>query len=406
MASIRLKAIKDINNCSFYIPDYQRGYRWGKEQVTDLLDDLKEFYEDRYRNNKVSKEIYCLQPLVVKENGSKWDVIDGQQRLTTIFIILSCLANEQPYSIEYQTREKSKDFLEGLANDTTEEYKGNADFYHMHFAYETVKEWQANNAVDITDFSKMINERVNFIWYELDGNEDPIKVFTRLNIGKIGLTESELIKALFLNRNNFTSSTQEKEKLLTLVEIAAEWDKIEYRLQDDRFWLFFHENDYDRPTRIDFILDLIRKMNTNANGYNDKMYPTFTYFYEVIEGAPNKQTKISALWKQIYGIYSTIEEWYNDEELYHFIGYLSCFKGNDSTESMIQKHLSIYQNNNKPSFISDLKEKIKKICKNIRDLDFIYEESEEGKKTGRAKPKPIRCCFCITCKRLSTRMRA
>jgi len=387
MASIELKTIENLKKQNFYIPDYQRGYRWGKEQVTDLIDDLKEFFSDRYLQNKSGQEIYCIQPLVVKEDtkNSRWDVIDGQQRLTTIFIILSCLSNDQPYSIEYQTREKSNDFLKNLANDITEDYKKNADFYHMHFAYETVKSWKESNTIDNNDFSKMIKERVNFIWYELGENEDPIKVFTRLNIGKISLTESELIKALFLNRNNFNSSTKEKEKLLTLVEIAGEWDKIEYRLQDDRFWLFFHETDYARPTRIDFILELIRKMDSNANNNNDKMYPTFAYYYDIIKKATDKQTTISELWKKIYGIFATIEEWYNDEVLYHYIGYLSCFKGKKTTELLIKEYLEKYQNNNKPSFVDDLKSKIKDLCKNIRNLDFVYEEPEEGKKSGTSK---------------------
>lgn len=70
----------------FYVPNYQRGYRWKESQVQQLLNDIKEF--DYEKNNE--KKFYCLQPLVVtedKENG--WVVIDGQQRLTTLFIILT-----------------------------------------------------------------------------------------------------------------------------------------------------------------------------------------------------------------------------------------------------------------------------------------------------------------------------
>lgn len=72
----------------FYVPNYQRGYRWKESQVQQLLNDIKEF--DYEKNNE--KKFYCLQPLVVtedKENG--WVVIDGQQRLTTLFIILTCI---------------------------------------------------------------------------------------------------------------------------------------------------------------------------------------------------------------------------------------------------------------------------------------------------------------------------
>ena len=88
-------------------------------------------------------------------------------------------------------------------------------------------------------------------------------MFTRLNIGKISLTNAELIKALFLNRSNFNMGDDGYIQLRQR-EIASEWDNIEYALQDDEFWLFLHnlkEKGYDRPTRIDFIFDLICKQN-------------------------------------------------------------------------------------------------------------------------------------------------
>ena len=84
----------------FSIPSYQRGYRWESRidkndqnvrQVDDLLNDLTHFVE----TNANVKANYYLQPLMVKpryENGSLlWDVLDGQQRLTTMLLILKCL---------------------------------------------------------------------------------------------------------------------------------------------------------------------------------------------------------------------------------------------------------------------------------------------------------------------------
>ena len=63
----------------FYIPSYQRGYRWTITQVTDLLEDIFEFSQ---KKEKAKDEFYCLQPVVVKPQNQKWEVIDGQQRLT------------------------------------------------------------------------------------------------------------------------------------------------------------------------------------------------------------------------------------------------------------------------------------------------------------------------------------
>lgn len=78
---ISLKPVKELFGMNFFIPDYQRGYRWGTKQVEDLLRDLEEFYESICEAES-SKIIYCLQPLVVMEKDNKYIVIDGQHART------------------------------------------------------------------------------------------------------------------------------------------------------------------------------------------------------------------------------------------------------------------------------------------------------------------------------------
>ena len=103
-------------------------------------------------------------------------------------------------------------------------------------------------------YKKLLLDKVQFIWYETD--EDPIKVFTRLNIGKIGLTNSELIKALILSQSNF-----DEKSVIRQNEIANEWNDIEQSLQNDEFWYFIHEKDYNKPTRIDFLFDVLCELD-------------------------------------------------------------------------------------------------------------------------------------------------
>lgn len=77
----------------YIIPSYQRPYAWGEEQVKELFDDLLTFYKDK----KNASESYFLGSIVlIKENAQlkKSEVIDGQQRLTTLTIILSLLASK------------------------------------------------------------------------------------------------------------------------------------------------------------------------------------------------------------------------------------------------------------------------------------------------------------------------
>ena len=85
---------------SFNIPSYQRGYRWEKENVEALLNDVQEFAT---KTKKGEGEFYCLQPVVVRVNKqlseertiaegnpvTVYDLLDGQQRLTTLWLILN-----------------------------------------------------------------------------------------------------------------------------------------------------------------------------------------------------------------------------------------------------------------------------------------------------------------------------
>ena len=252
--TIKETAVGKLLGMNFFIPGYQRGYRWTEQQVNDLLNDINEF-------EPKNGSWYCLQPLVVMKKDEKWEVIDGQQRLTTIYLILACLGVTDKYTIEYETRKGSKGFLENISEKAEDEAKGNIDFFYMHKAYETIEKFfdkKKNQEHFQEGFKDKLLNNVKFIWYEIDEGENPVTVFTRLNMGKIPLTNAELIKALFLNRSNFGAGEEKNETLrLRQQEIASEWDTIEYTLQNDEFWLFLNQPGDNRPTRIDFIFDLI-----------------------------------------------------------------------------------------------------------------------------------------------------
>lgn len=218
--NLRLKNIYELLGENFYIPAYQRGYRWTETQVKELLDDIWDFSKP----SEVEKSaFYCLQPIVVVKRDNSWELVDGQQRLTTLYIILHYLEKEhlrrtfdeayrKPlYSIAYETRADSEKFLKDIqpANETD-----NIDFYHIARAYEVVTEWFAekdfneNNQLLATLLAKPDSgQSVKVIWYDLsdecEDNDYAIEVFSRINIGKIPLTNSELVKALFLQRSHF-----------------------------------------------------------------------------------------------------------------------------------------------------------------------------------------------------------
>ncbi len=396
---IELKSVGELLGMSFNIPNYQRGYRWTEQQVKDLLNDIWEFH----KKEKSETEFYCLQPLVVKRRGineeeilnkikeaedingvknildslkGSWDVIDGQQRLTTIFIILSVLDEKEKYTLKYETREKSKEFLDNINKEEEQNSKNNIDFFHIYQAKEVAKNWFKENKKAIKD--TLLN-KVKFIWYETV-EEDPIKVFTRLNIGKIPLTNSELIKALLLNSSNFKSENPNHLRLKQQ-EIASEWDNIEYTLQNDEFWLFLHSPNYDKPTRIDFIFDLIvKKDSLGLENYKDIIgtdnYRTFRYFNLFL--SEKSEEKITQCWSEVKKYFQTFQEWFNDLEMYHYVGFLI-----DQGQTIN----GVYKlwKNNKKEFLESLKGKINEKIGEVK-LDQVYEIKNNPPKT---KCKPI-----------------
>ena len=324
---LMLKPINDLLDKKFYIPAYQRGYRWTKRQVTDLLDDIKEFQQQVENSPNAKDKFYCLQPIVVKKHGDEWEIVDGQQRLTTIHIILTCLKEILPlvgksrYEISYETRKGSSDFLANINEDQAED---NIDFFHIVEAKKAVDEWfedKGNYRIQL--IQTLLNEddsgkNVKVIWYELGELENATEVFTRLNMGKIPLVNAELVKALFLKSSHFVANGDEVIKLQQL-KISQEWDSIEKSLQDDAFW-YFLSNRKTKTNRIEFILNLRASALHNGNGIldNDK-FKTFLQFNHILT---QNDADVSQQWLEIKRTFMTLSEWFSDRTLFHLIGYL------------------------------------------------------------------------------------
>lgn len=359
------KTVGDIVG-KFFIPSYQRGYRWGKEQVSRLLDDISE--------NGATE--YCLQPIVVKALGDDtYELIDGQQRLTSIYILLNYYKTAfQPranvkFSIEYETRKQSETYLETM----NEELKDtNIDFFHMYGAYCTIREWfdkQNDAVVAANDIYGYLNKNVKVIWYEVGSeNVDETELFTRLNVGKIPLTNAELVKALFLSQDNGIDDQKQ-------IEISTSWDAIEKELHSDEFWAFItNKSTVDYPNRIELIFDMIagKTRKRESKGTQDQ-YFTFHYFQQQISGSDNKKNKIKDLWSSIQGYYMQLREWFEDRDSYHKIGYLIAI-GKPLTEIIAESH-----GRRKSDFAKGLDESIKKYLSLTKDglLELSYEKAND-----------------------------
>lgn len=426
-STLELKCIRELLGMNFFIPDYQRGYRWTDNEVKDLLEDINAF---ALKPGKRYGEFYCLQPLVVRqmtdkekeanqlEQGKVWyEVIDGQQRLTTIHLMLSYLQDvikvlkhpQDKYAIEYQRNpangQKVSVYLNNIRTITAAD-ASSIDCFHMSNAYLTISDQieKRQEEINLSDFCNALLKcqqrttaidngdsltvddanNVRFIWYEISDNEDPIKVFTRLNIGKISLTNAELIKALLLNRSNFGGNDNIK---LRQQEIAAEWDRMEYTFQNDEFWLFLHDAGYDRPTRIDVIFDMIveknrlklNKSQMEKIGNDDQR--TFRYFYEYFYDSASKYSKEERLeecWKLVKDHFEVLKEWYDDLVFYHYIGFAIETK---MKKAKLQDLLDDwFAATDKTNFLKSLK---KKIADRIREVPRQFKEDGSDKRKAR-----------------------
>ena len=391
---IKETAVAELLGRNFFIPGYQRGYRWTEQQVKDLLNDINEFEPE-------NDSWYCLQPLVVKGLNDdtferikeatsleevksllkgRWEVIDGQQRLTTIYLILACLGVTDKYTIEYETRKGSKEFLENISKEfksekAEDEAKGNIDFFYMHKAYKTINKFfeEKKNQEDFKD--KLLNN-VKFIWYDVGDLDEEKKhnLFGNLNSGKIALTNAELIKALFLNKVG-TEKGSEREIQQRL--IAEEFDQMERAIRQDDFWYFVAGNQEKPSSCINLLFDLMLESKSGENGRYSKEETFRTFFY-----FNDKLKEKSDLWNEVQKVFHILEGWFSDFELYNLIGYLRAVRAVKDKELPLISGLYNDYNRNENKSISTFKTALKKLCKEYIDyennnfLELRYDEKK------------------------------
>jgi len=285
---------------AFVVPSYQRGYRWGRDEVTRLLDDIHESAGNQY----------FLQPVVVKRrDDKKWELVDGQQRLTTLSLILRYIQQHLPtaslkYSLEYETRPSSAEYLQ---HPTSEDSQTNIDFFHIFGAFECVREWfdgRGNPTLEAINFYKYLSESVYVIWYEAPPEVESTTLFTRLNIGRIPLTDAELVKALVLARSRAVKRDR---------EIAAQWDGIERDLRIPEVWAFVTGKSTPEATHITVLLDTLAG---RPNAGQRPLFHTFEILRPLIEASAQD------LWDQVIDLHSLVMGWYDNRDLFHKIGYL------------------------------------------------------------------------------------
>lgn len=360
-----LKTINDLENLNFYIPNYQRGYRWGKIEVNALLQDILDFYQ----TDKNKESFYCLQPIVVKKDSKRYKVIDGQQRLTTIFLIIKFLNNKDIFDINYQTRRESNDFLKNIQNKLDLE-KVNIDFFYFLNAYKEIKKFFNDKKDEISkkEFLEVLLYRCKILWYEISEQEKENEVFIRLNIGKIPLLEAENIKALFLAENEDIEEDELKER-------AEAWYEAEIKAREENDFRYcvlnkineknLMYNELGKPVIKDDILRVESYLKAIVPS-NEKL---FDYFYKYY-----KDKTIDKKWEEFISSVNTLESFSFkgvgkiDREIFHYIGYLIL-----SGENIFDIYQFWLKNKDKNKFKEILFNRIKSnVSSYIQNIDELH----------------------------------
>lgn len=397
----------------FFIPSYQRGYRWEKRQIETLLNDLLEFHGSYIRKDASVGEFYCLQPIIVKhldksevlrrmgkyiDDEDYYEVVDGQQRLITIFIILKSFyeRNPQYFDLEFerdaQNKYARKQCLLSLGPAQNNGQYELADEQYFRDAYNIILNWLTNRAKTVPDIEAQmqtaLKRETKIIWYEItsDPNIDCYAVFRNINNGKIPLTDAELVKAMLLNsrfcspetENGGSSSAVKREQ----ERYARLWDEMQRSLQNDRFWGFITGNHFnDLSPKINFYLKVAVKQKSPEYNQEGELR-LFSYYEDKMNSlnVKGKRDFLHSAFDDLRKIFRTVQDWYDSPEIYNYIGFIMTYKGKTSAERLqtLANLIDIYEKKTHTQFIAYLKDKIKtEILENKLSQQFLSEANYE-----------------------------
>ncbi len=243
--SQKLNVTEAFKNFYYIVPPYQREYVWKERNVAQLFNDIY----DEYTNDKNSE--YFIGSIVVnKREDGTYEVIDGQQRLTTLFISLCALKrvfkNSQDHlsvienlltspttndkgeiirssHLELQY-EGTADILRDILNDKELSKKTSGSAEHIKEALETILEYLNANFKtenDRTRFYGYFMHKVNFVQIETPSVSDALKIFETINERGVGLNPMDLLKNLIfqqLPRDEFQKVNVEWKKITRTLE--------------------------------------------------------------------------------------------------------------------------------------------------------------------------------------------
>lgn len=372
--TMQLRAIPDLLGKRYYIPEYQRGYRWEAKQIRDLLDDLFAFFTDGHNGS-----FYCLQPIVVKaivRDGQDWyEVIDGQQRLTTLRVIMQVLdstrgsffmSQQHSYDILYATRPQMQGIFQSLSviqgaqgkpviDTSKNQWADSLDGRYIYDAASTVLAWFSEDFSRAATFEQYFyqpdttaTKSVQVVWYETVETTPPQDIFNRMNSLKVDLSCSELIRALFLSSathfddgdlSNLSTSVaagvKSERRNHKIASINEKWDELEQQLRDTAFRAFLTRRSDTGRCAIGLLFDLMSGKHATTPSVpqlnkDDALY-TYLFFRQLMD----KDGDAWKTWERVLAAYDKLQAWRRDRDLFHRIGFLNAISATGREDETI-----------------------------------------------------------------------
>ncbi len=219
---------------TFVIPNYQRGYVWGKNKFGDTKNAVEYMLEESLIPGFNNTSQIFIQGITVTEKDNEIVLIDGQQRTTFFYLLLKTLEYTEFFTIKYEVRKESDDFLSTLTPNTEISENKNEEFQDIYFFKKTLRIVSEKlKGISKNDFLKYILDNVKFLYIDIL-EDKATKVFSMMNGSKALMKDEELIKAELLRLASLNDSSFEKKS--DHEKNAVEWDNNMLRSRYAREW--------------------------------------------------------------------------------------------------------------------------------------------------------------------------
>jgi len=303
----------------FVIPLFQRPYTWGnKNEWKVLWEDIYELYLNENPKPHFIGSIVTLPQTSVPEGVSKYSVIDGQQRLTTLIVILLIIRDKYREIVDNRNADRINEYL--LVN----KYQDNIDYFKLlpsqkfsdretYFSIVNSKNVDSSNQIskayiffekkirltkdlDLIKIEKIITNYLSLVSITLDINDNPYLVFESLNAKGTPLNASDLIRNYLFMRIHINNQTDLFNEF---------WDPMEKNLEDNltEFIRHYLMKDGSIVNKSDIYFTLKNKVNVdNAIEYLKSLHKFSSYYYKLIRPENEVNSNISARIKRLNNI--------------------------------------------------------------------------------------------------------